>query len=138
MKKYLHHILSAALAVTLIGCAGSPMNMASLSPAQLATQSDAALANGYGVIRDPEVRAELERRKVFTRQEWQLIDAKSVAVGMSELALLASQGLPGIYGGVNTTVTASGASKQYVYRATDYHKPAYVYVDNGKVTAYQR
>jgi hypothetical protein len=138
MKKYLRHFLSAAFAVTMIGCAGSPMNMASLSPAQLATQSDATLANGYGVIRDPEVRAELERRKLFTQQEWQLIDAKSVAVGMSELALIASQGVPGIYGGVNTTVTASGSSKQYVYRATDYHKAAYVYVDNGKVTAYQR
>lgn len=114
------------------------MNMASLSPSQLTTQSNGALANGYGIVRDSEVRAELERRKIFTSQEWPLIDAKSVAVGMSELALLASQGLPGIYGGVNTTVTASGASKQYVYRLTEYHKPTYVYVDNGKVTAYQR
>jgi len=114
------------------------MNLASLSPAQLSTQPNGVLANGYGVIRAPGVRAELERRKVFTRQEWQLIDAKSVAVGMSELALLASQGVPGIYGAVNTTVTASGANKQYMYRETTYHRPTYVYVDNGKVSAYQR
>jgi hypothetical protein len=137
MNKPLHLVLTVVFAAFMIGCAGSPMSLASLSPAQLENQSNASLAQGYGVIRDSEVRAELERRKVFTQQEWQLVDAKSVAVGMSELALIASQGLPGIYGGINTTVTASGATKQYVYRATTYHSPTYVYVDSGKVSAYQ-
>lgn len=138
MKKTITHLILGLGAALLIGCAGSPINLSSMSPAQLTSQSDATLAQGYGVIRDPDVRAELERRKLFSRTEWQLIDAKSVAVGMSELALIASQGLPSIYGGINTTVTAGGASKQYVYRATTYHKPSYVYVDGGKVTAYQR
>jgi hypothetical protein len=137
MNQYLHHIFCAVCLAAFIGCAGSPINLATLSPTQLATQSDLSLANGYSRIRDTDIRSELERRKVFTQQEWQLIDTRSMAVGMSELALIASKGVPSIYGGVNTTVTASGPSKQYIYRETNYHKPSYVYVENGKVTAYQ-
>lgn len=137
MKHRIVLALVAPLLLLIAGCAGSPLSLASMDPAQLATQSDASLAQAYGAVRNSGVRAEIERRKLFTSREWSLIESNGVAVGMSELALLASKGLPTIYGGVNETVTATGTNRQYVYRATTYNKPAYVYVENGRVTAYQ-
>jgi hypothetical protein len=67
------------------------------------------------------------RRQALTSDEWSLVESGRIRVGISELALLCSWGSSR----VNRTVTASITSKQYVYGDT------MVYVENGRVTAYQ-
>lgn len=71
---------------------------------------------------------ELRRRVALTDNEWALISARKIGVGMSELALLCSWGSAP----VNRTVTAAGIHKQYVYP-----DGALVYVENGRVTGFQ-
>jgi hypothetical protein len=124
-------------AICFSGCAGSPASIVMKSPAELTAQNDLELARAYGTIRNAQVRAELERRKLFTLQEWQLIETKSVGIGMSEAALLAAKGLPVGYGGMRTTVTAQGERKEYLFRMTEFHRPLLVTLENGKVSAYQ-
>lgn len=66
--------------------------------------------------------------KVFSEWETKLILEKKIALGMSEKALIESWGKPE---DINTSVGSWGVHKQYVYDSQ------YVYVENGKVTAWQ-
>lgn len=78
--------------------------------------------------------AEIERRGGFNAAELRLIRANAVAPGMSERAAVCAWGRA--FDAVNTTATASGLSKQYVYRG-QYTKTRYFYTRNGRVTAVQ-
>lgn len=73
-------------------------------------------------------RQELERRNLLNAIEWTLVDSHRIQIGMSETALLCSWGRTD----VNRTVTAAGEHKQYVYG-----RGTMVYVDDGRVTAFQ-
>ncbi len=53
-------------------------------------------ANGFGY---EKLEAELRRRDVFTSEEWRLIEANRVDLGMSKDAVLASVGPPHSRGG---------------------------------------
>jgi hypothetical protein len=74
----------------------------------------------------PSVRDELKRRGTLNSAEWNIVSAHQIAIGMREVALLCSWGLAR----VNRTITAAAVRKQYVYGDR-----AYVYVENGRVTA---
>jgi hypothetical protein len=135
----IHTFLLSLFVIILAGCAGSPARLAMMSPEQLQTQSDGQLCAAYGFAHSKKVRAEIERRGILTAEEWLLVERREVAIGMSELAMVASIGGPnGLYGSVNETVTAGGVRRQYVYRDTEYGRAGYVYTEGGRVTAYQR
>lgn len=85
------------------------------------------LCTDYHDFEYPEAKAELKRRRVLTATDWRLIDKHQLQIGMSELALLCSWGSTEI----NRTVTSGLVHEQYVYGDT------LVYVDNGRVTAFQ-
>lgn len=77
---------------------------------------------------------EITRRGGFTASELRAIRAHTVFVGMSETAGLCSWGNG--FATVNTTTTAGGVSKQYVY-ASDYTKTRYLYSTNGRISGIQ-
>jgi hypothetical protein len=72
--------------------------------------------------------AELKRRKTFNATELGLIREHKIQIGMSERALICSWG----NSEVNDTVTQYNVHRQYVY-----FDNTFVYVDDGRVTAYQ-
>ena len=78
----------------MLGCNTNPLNQTQLSPADLAGMPNHRLCEAYAWNRAPNLRAELQRRKIFTEPEWQAIEAGQVIVGMSEVALMVA--LPGI------------------------------------------
>lgn len=130
MKQLSGIIVICACAALLCGCAGSPARIGMASPAQLAQENELNLINAWDFSKSKNARAELERRGTFTAEEWSLIDRKIVRIGMRELAVYASWGLPG---DTNTTHTSRGVHKQLVYGSG----ARYVYTDNGIVTAIQ-
>jgi len=91
--------------------------------------SNEDLCIAYRHRRYESARDELTRRRALTVDEWHLVDSGTVKIGMSELGLLCTMGDPAK---VNRTVTAAGTRKQYVYSLG-----AYVYVENGRVVAFQ-
>jgi hypothetical protein len=128
--------LLAVCALALAACANSPAALATMSPEKLAQQNSQVLCHALGVNNSKKARQELERRQIFTAEEWQLINSKTVGIGMSELALVCTLGtpIPG-YGTINTSVSAAGTTRQYVYRHPMLGT-RYVYVSNGVVTSY--
>jgi len=137
--KTLHTLTIVALAVaSLTGCvAGAPVAVNTSSPEALRAESSETLCNAWGFMHTDKVRAELERRNVLSAEEWRLIDARRVAIGMSRLALLCSWGDPGYSGAINRTVTARGVSEQWVYRDAVAKRTRYIYVRDGKVVTMQ-
>lgn len=146
----------------LVGCAGSPVRIGMMSDEDLDRTSGAELCNAYAVnghssekLKNALLRRdqELARMKAnnepdpatgqiprppFTDREWEAIDRGNIFVGMSEMGLICAWGWPGLYGTINTTTTQYASSKQYVYRAYDFSKGNYVYVENGRITAIQQ
>jgi hypothetical protein len=79
----------------MTGCSTHPLDSsAQLSPDDLAGMPNHRLCEAYTWERAPNLRGELQRRKIFTEQEWQAIDTGQVFMGMSEVALMVA--LPGI------------------------------------------
>lgn len=78
--------------------------------------------------------AEIKRRGGFSAAELRAIEAHTAFVGMSETAALCSWG--NAFDAVNTTTTAGGVSKQYVYRS-EYTKTRYLYSTNGRISGIQ-
>ena len=73
------------------------------------------------------------RNEAITPQEWDLVDAHMIKIGMSRCALYASRGKPSK---INKSVGVWGVHIQHIYsllRTT----PVYVYTQNGKVTSWQ-
>lgn len=128
-------LLTAILAIG--GCAGSPYQLSKMSREQLSTVSDdqliRALTNDFS--RTDTILQEAKMRKLISDDEVSLIQRKSIKIGMSELALIASWGDPTT---VNKSVGSYGTHKQYVYGGySRYSSPTYVYVENGQVTSWQ-
>ena len=123
--------------IVLSSCAGSPVRVNSMSAEELAIQPDYTLCNAYNFSKKDNVRNELKKRNVLSDFDWRLIDAESLGIGMSELALICTKGgvMPG-YGTINTTTTSNGVNKQYVYEDA-FGNRQYTYVENGKVTSWQ-
>jgi len=107
----------------LLGC------VSAMSPEQLARIDNLALCAAYDDSRAPNVRAELIRRNLLTDEEWTLIDQHKVRRGMSICALYASWGYPMRS---RKSVGSWGVHIQHIY------VNAYVYTENGIVTAWQR
>lgn len=130
--------IAALTLASLAGCAAtSPARIATSTPEELQSQTSEALCNAWGRFHPTKARVELERRGLLSAEEWRLIDAQHVAIGMSRLALICSWGDPGYTGAVNRTVSASGVSEQWVYRDAVAERTRYIYVRDGKVTGMQ-
>lgn len=121
-----------AIVIFLAGCSGSPARINLASPEQLQAESSVDLCNAYQFHSTQAVKAELTRRQAIPEHEWSYIDQHQIKVGMSVLGLVCSWGGPGLHVKVNQTVTARGVHQQWVYGRSNY-----VYVDDGKVTAFQ-
>ena len=123
--------------VILAGCAGSPARIGMMSPEELRAENSYNLCNAYAFDKSEKSKNELIRREAIPKEEWPIIEQKKIIIGMSELGLICSWGLPGIDGNVNKTVTAGGVRKQWVYRGCRVCKGKYVYTENGKITGWQ-
>lgn len=120
----------------LAGCAGSPIALSSASDEELRAQPVERLCVAYALMKPVRVRAELDRRALFSAEEWRAIEGGRWWIGMSEAALICSQGKPAA---VNQTITAAGVSSQYVFEECRTYCPRrYAYVRNGVVTALQQ
>ncbi len=127
MKK--SHLLIFIVSIFLSGCAGSPASIMTASPGQLRSMETLDLINAWSVTGSENARMELNRRQVFSAQEWELIKRHQVAIGMSKAALYASQGFPN--GG--RTITEAGVTlKGFFYRTQT------VYLINDKVVRIER
>lgn len=78
---------------------------------------------------------ELYDRQVFTDAEMLKIARLEAAPGMSEEAGLCAWGY--YWYEVNTTTTAGGTSKQYVFGDGTYNPRKFLYTKNGRVTGVQ-
>ena len=119
--------------ILIAGCAGSPIAISMKSPEELKIVSDGQLCAAYAYSKSKKVKAELMDRDLFTYQEWQAIEQKSVFVGMSKNAMLAAR--PNLY--------LTGVSKIGDYGIVEIYKEmgtsvdAYIYVRDEQVAGYQ-
>lgn len=121
--------------IFLAACAHSPEYLAKRTDLQLCSRYGSMKSNMFGKGEAPSLREEMERRNIFTPQEWELIDANKIEIGMSLCALKASWG-ESVRD--NVTSTRYGSSVQHVYKCgVCSHPNAYVYTENGRVTAWQ-
>ncbi len=89
--------------------------------------SNDELCLAYSAKHYRSAREELDKRQAISPAEWNLIEQRHIAIGMSEAALLCSWGRAP----ANRTITATSVRKQYVYGST------LVYLEDGRVTALQ-
>lgn len=118
----------AAIALFLLaGCA---------SQKQIARMSNNELCSNYHEYKSDLAKAELVRRAALTESEWALVAEKKIRVGISETALICSWGTPSGWGDIHTRTSASGTTKQYVYRVCRSCSANYVYVRGGAVSSF--
>lgn len=121
------------------GCVSAPskVNLGMLNNEELCWRMNYLRMHGAGTIgpllvQQPEGTSyweEIVSRGYFSQSELDLIDSKSIQMGMREEALICSWGRPS---DVNKSVGSWGEHKQYVYGGG-----SYVYVENGRVTSWQ-
>ena len=104
-----------------------------LSPEALADVPDHRVCEAYARNRASRLRAELERRGVFTELEWQAIKARTVLIGMSETALMTA--LPGITR--TRTLRNNGVVTKEWYYAKLSDQFIKVSTENGKVVSFE-
>ena len=136
-------VLGAVMALT--GCAGSPVHLAGLSQVELQEFDTLDICHAYSrflkgssVIKNME--AELKKRKAIKAKNWKSIKENKIRIGMNECELFASWGDPSRLSYSNTNKSCYekiGCNVQYVYRPNQYGSAQYVYVENGKVRAWQ-
>ncbi len=123
---------------SISGCAlpGTWVDYAIKNEDELQKLSDFEICKAYSTTRDvlvayggtpKKIKKELERRKLFTEREYELIRKRRVPIGANELMIIASWGIPEQ---INTTTTKYGVHKQWVYNLR-----SYIYTDDGIVTA---
>lgn len=123
------------LALIIAGCAHSPDRLGKWTDIQLCSRYGSMKTNMFGKGETPSIRAEMERRNLFSQEEWADIDANKIAVGMNTCALYASWGASYRE---NKTGGAYGNHVQHVYKCDVCSYPnAYVYTSGGKVTSWQ-
>ena len=104
MRRHTSTVILTSL-LALIGCAPkhSPRWLESQTPEVLAPYSDDQIARAYEAFAfdryfwgadQPKLRADLERRGVFTKEEWAAIDEHRVFPGMSSRAVMCALGPP--------------------------------------------
>ena len=123
--------------ILLSGCAGSAFVVGGYDAEELKTASTFEICNAYKHRPSEKLESEISRRNLFSPAIWGKVKIGTVAIGMSETALICARGYPFGYGSVNTTSTKYGTRKQYVYRPCSSCSARYFYVENGKVTAFQ-
>lgn len=118
----------------ILGCAGSPMSISTMSPEELKNVKDKDLCAAYGMERKEKLKTEMERRTLLTDDEWKLVEKKQIEVGMSICALFASWGPP------NRQQKFSGSwgiHIQYIYGSySESGTPTFVNTENGSVTSW--
>lgn len=124
--------------LTCIGLSGcitvTESNVATLGIVDLCTAR--IVARNVGDQKGAELAlAEIQRRGGFSSAELQAIQVNQVFVGMSETAGLCAWG--GAYDTINTTATASGVMKQYVYSGSEFSKARYLYATSGRISGFQ-
>ena len=124
-------ILLVLMIVLVSACAGSPHQIVRMSPEDIRQVSMAELCFSYRYHQTETIANELMSRGI-PRQDLRLIANQQLRVGMSEKAGVCSWGRPT---SVNTTTSAGGRNKQFVYRPSK--RPAkYLYTRNGVVTSW--
>ena len=131
------NFLPIFILILLSGCAGSAFVVHSYDAEELKTASSLEICNAYSLRASEKLESEISRRSLLPLPIWADVKFGTVAIGMSETALICARGYPFGYGSVNTTSTKSGTKKQYVYRPCETCRARYFYVENGKVTALQ-
>lgn len=121
------------LAFLFLGCA-----TADLTPDKLASADSFYLCNKWHQNKSWEIWSELVGHEAITQNEWPTIERGKFYIGMSELGLVCSWGLPNYYGAVNKSVGPWGVHKQYVYRNSRRSQAMYIYVENGKITSWSK
>lgn len=130
-------VLVLIVLALVVGCAGSPANLATMNETQLSTVTDDQLISALGnrIYRNNQMFQEALQRSLLTEDEIVLIKDRKIRIGMSETALIASWGSPNK---INRSVGNYGVHKQYIYGSySRYSSRTYVYVENGKVTSWQ-
>lgn len=127
------------LSLFLASCAGSPLAMKLKSKDELSQYSTEQLCRSYGKMRNNTIKEILKERNAFDYYEWLAIEGRKIYVGQSETAMFCSIGDPSqkLYSHKNVTNYGNGNRIQYVNRACRTCKPMYIYIKNGKVTAWQ-
>lgn len=119
--------------IFLSGCAGSPMAISMKSTEQLKEVSNEQLCYAYASFKNEKLKNELQRRNLFTEEEWESIEIHNVFVGMSKLALIAARS--------NLYLTGISKIGDYgmceIYSETATYLNIYIYVRNEKVVGYQ-
>jgi len=134
MKIMLRNIVIISLSGLIVFLSGC---ISMMSPEALKSEDSYDLCKNYYFTRSEKVKLELAWRNAIPYDEWPLIEKKLIRLGMSELGLVCSWGLPRR---INKTVTRRGTRKQWIYCPYGYynsHDCQYVYTDNGKITALQ-
>lgn len=127
-------LLIAFVAAALSGCATTPEQLAAKSDIQLCqTYRDARRVGGLIGDLGASHLQEIQRRRLLSENELDLVKNRQIQRGMSLCALYASWGTPYKE---NRSVGKWGTHIQHVY-GTRRSRNAYVYTENGVVTSWQ-
>ena len=126
--------MRAAFTKMCVGVAILMLGACAFSPQVIHNDSRSDLAYWYFVNHGPREKAELVARNDIPADEWPLIDANKVAIGMGPDAVVAAWGQPSA---VNTTTTAEGDDVQWVYAGCSSCANSYVYFVNNLVSTIQ-
>lgn len=86
-----------------------------LSDEQIASASVRDLCANYGPNRDARVRTELERRHLFSADDWKRIHSARIPIGTREEIMWCQIGLPGEFGDISEVQTSAGPGTRYRY-----------------------
>ena len=118
------------LLLFFIGCHGSPMSVSLMTTAELQEVSNEQLCAGYAFAQSEKIRHEIERRNLFSTEEWKHIETESIYIGMSKLAMLAT--VKNVYFNALTT-TQNGVMEQW---KTLGEPSLYIYLLDDKVVSW--
>jgi hypothetical protein len=137
-------ILLSAFLMMVGGCAvkDSPVEVASRrGDALIGTDTDRLVCafghnRSFWGVQDKHLRAELERRAIFTPEQWAMIDNKQIAIGEPEWLVWCSWGAPD---DVDEFTSGSGTTRTLWYKR-GYTDPTYqlVSIRLGRVEAFGR
>jgi len=116
-----------------VGCAGSPLRIALMSPEELKNVTSIDLCDAYHQDHSQKVKAELIERGVIPEDDWSHIDKEEIAVGMTDVSLICSWGKPARK---NESMEKWGIRKQWLYRSCPFCEESLVTIDNGKITSW--
>jgi hypothetical protein len=124
-------LIVAALLAGLAGCQGSPAEIGMRSGAALEATPDREVVSAYGYSKsglgeNSKLRDEIERRALFTPEQWERIKAGQIRVGDHERVVWSAWGAPK---SVHDLTTAAGRGRVLYYETNR------VYLHDDVVTA---